>query len=244
MEDAVLAIESAGFRFSDGRRALDDVSFAVRRGDNVGIIGPNGAGKTTLFLALIGIRRIDRGNIRVMGLDVRHKQSLNDIRRQVGMVFQNPDDQLFSASVYDDVAFGPLHLGINGEPVDTIVAKALEETGMAGSQHRVSHHLSAGEKRRVALATVLACDPQILVLDEPTNDLDPQGRRQIISLIAQLERTRLIASHDLELIRSTCQRVILLDGGRLITDGPADDVMGNAELMNKHGLEVPWSLRT
>ena len=243
MSDAP-AIEArrVGFSFPDGREALADLSLSVRPGESVGVVGPNGAGKTTFFLCLIGIHRPSRGGLRVLDLDVADRGALGEIRRRIGLVFQRPDDQLFSARVYDDVAFGPLNLGLSQEEVRRRTDAALARTQCTEHAERVSHHLSAGEKRRVALACVLAMEPEVLVLDEPTNDLDPRSRRSLAALVGSLRQTRLIASHDLEFILQSCGRAIVLDGGRVVADGPVREVLANARTMQDHGLEVPPSL--
>jgi len=226
-----------------GERLLfEDLSFALPPGGIVGVIGPNGAGKTTFFLTLIGIYRPHGGTLRVGGLDVSEKRHLPEIRRRTGLVFQNTDDQLFSASVHEDVAFGPLNLGLDAQEVRRRVDKALRDVDALQHADRVSHHLSAGEKRRVALACVLAMEPEILILDEPTNDLDPRARREAINRIRSLTQTRLIASHDLEFILDTCDRVVVLDEGRIVADGPARELLADHATMEAHGLEVPPSL--
>jgi cobalt/nickel transport system ATP-binding protein len=231
------------FTYPQGPVALDGVSFTVARGESVGLVGPNGAGKTSLFLCLTGVLS-PSGQVRVCGLDVRQAGQRRLLPQHVGIVFQNSDDQLFSATVRDDVAFGPLNLGLPPDEVRRRVAEALERVGMAGQEMRVPYHLSGGEKRRVALAGVLAMRPEVLLLDEPSMFLDPRGRRELIDLLVGLGGTRLIAAHDLELILRTCQRVLALDHGRVVADGPARDVLSDRALMEAHGLEVPWSLRT
>ncbi|UCG32587.1 MAG: ABC transporter ATP-binding protein [Phycisphaerales bacterium] len=238
------AIEANRLRYAyrDGREALKGFSLTVEPGESVGIIGPNGAGKTTLFLALIGIYRPQSGMLRVCGRDALDKRNLSEIRRRAGLVFQNTDDQLFSASVRDDVSFGPLNLELDADEVRRRVDTALQRVDAAPFAERVSHHLSAGEKRRVALACVLAMEPEILILDEPTNDLDPRARRETIRLIRSLTQTKLIASQDLEFILETCDRVAVLDEGRVVADGPARELLADRVIMEAHGLEVPPSL--
>ena len=230
------------YTYRDGREALRDLSLTVQPGESVGIIGPNGAGKTTLFLTLIGIYRPRSGTLRVCGQDALDKRNLGEIRRRAGLVFQNTDDQLFSASVREDVAFGPLNLGLSPDEVRRRVDAALQRVDAMPFADRVSHHLSAGEKRRVALACVLAMEPEILILDEPTNDLDPRGRRETIRLIRSLTQTKLIASQDLEFILETCDRVAVIDEGRIVADGPARERLAERGIMEAHGLEVPPSL--
>jgi cobalt/nickel transport system ATP-binding protein len=232
------------FAYPDGASALAGVSFTVAPGESVGLVGPNGAGKTSLFLCLSGVLRARAGTLRVGGLDPRDPGQRRLLPSQVGIVFQNSDDQLFNATVFDDVAFGPLNLELPPDEVRKRVAEALARVGLTGMEERVPFHLSGGEKRRVALAGVLAMRPSILLLDEPSMYLDPRGRRELIQLLHTLGGTRMIASHDLELILQTCPRVLLLDAGRTIADGPTQIVLANTSLMESHGLEVPPSLRT
>jgi cobalt/nickel transport system ATP-binding protein len=239
------AIEVRGLRYAypQGRAALDGISFAVAAGESVGLVGPNGAGKTTLFLCLSGVLKARAEVLRVAGLDPRDPAQRRRLPAHLGIVFQNSDDQLFNATVFDDVAFGPLNLDLPAEEVRRRVAEALARVGMSGQENRVPFHLSGGEKRRVALAGVLAMRPEVLLLDEPSMALDPRGRRELIALLHALGGTRVIAAHDLEMILETCGRVLLLDGGRLIADGPPRRLLADGELMEAHGLEVPYSLR-
>jgi cobalt/nickel transport system ATP-binding protein len=238
-----IVVQELAYRYAEGPAALEGVSFTVPAGQSVGVVGPNGAGKTTLFLCLGGVLAARAGVVRVGGLDVRDPRQRKRLPSRVGIVFQNSDDQLFNATVRDDVAFGPLNLNMPADEVRRRVAEALERVGMAGQEGRVPLHLSGGEKRRVALAGVLAMRPEVLLLDEPSMYLDPRGRRELIGLLNRLGGTKLIAAHDLEMVLQTCGRVLLLDGGRLVADGPAGEVLVDAGLMEAHGLEVPWSLR-
>jgi cobalt/nickel transport system ATP-binding protein len=240
---AALHATDVTFAFPDGRQVLRGVSLRVEPGESVGVVGPNGAGKTTLFLSLIGIHRHAAGSLLVAGLDVAQKHNLREIRSRTGLVFQNSDDQLFSASVREDVAFGPLNLDLPPAEVQRRVTESLERVGATAHADRVSHHLSAGEKRRVALACVLAMEPELIVLDEPTNDLDPQARRELIDLLGDLPQTKLIGSHDLEFVLDTCSRVVVLDSGRIVADGPTRDILADEACMTAHHLEVPPSLR-
>ncbi len=239
------AIDVAGLNFTypDGKRALGDLSFQVARGETVGLVGPNGAGKTTLFLCLAGVLSAQGGTVRVAGLDPRQAADRKQLPGRVGIVFQNSDDQLFSTTLGDDVAFGPLNLGVPADEVRRRVADALARVGLAGFDGRVPFHLSGGEKRRAAIAGVLAMQPEVLLLDEPSMFLDPRGRRELIRLLNELAITKIIATHDLELILDTCQRVLVLDQGGLVAQGSAEVLLRDAALMNAHGLEVPYRLR-
>jgi cobalt/nickel transport system ATP-binding protein len=237
-----ICVRELSYIYPGGKQALDDISLRVNPGESVGLVGPNGAGKTTLFLCLSGVLPASTGNIRLMGLDPGDREQRRKLPARVGVVFQNSDDQIFNSTVFDDVAFGPLNLDLSADEVRQRVGQSLKSVGMTGTETRVPYHLSYGEKRRVALAGVLAMNPDIVLLDEPSTSLDPRGRRELIRLVNQLAITKMTASHDLELIRETCQRVLLLDGGRLIADGPTLHVLGDRDLMEAHGLEVPHSL--
>ena len=242
MSDLAIDATALTYAYPEGARALDGVTFRALPGESVGLIGPNGAGKTSLFLCLSGVLAAQGGTLRVAGLDLRDKSQRRRLPAHVGIVFQNSDDQLFNATVFDDVAFGPLNLGFSADEVRSRVAEALQRVGMTGQEQRVPFHLSGGEKRRVALAGVLAMRPSILLLDEPSMYLDPRGRRELIGLIGTLGGTRVLAAHDLELILHTCERTLLLDHGKLIADGPTRTILADAALMEEHGLEVPASL--
>jgi len=242
---SVPAIHVAGlcYAYPTGPQALAGVGFDLQPGERVGLVGPNGAGKTTLFLCLAGVLRASAGTVRLAGLDPTDPAQRRRLPAQVGIVFQNSDDQIFNTTVFDDVAFGPLNLGLPAEEVRQRVAAALAVVGLTGREQRVPFHLSGGEKRRVALAGVLAMRPAILLLDEPSMHLDPRGRRELIQLINRLDVTQLIASHDLELILETCSRVLVIDAGQVVAGGAARDVLADGALMDAHGLEVPHSLR-
>lgn len=241
--DGGICITELTHTYTDGRLALETVSFSVAAGERVALVGPNGAGKTTLFLRLCGILAGRRGQALVSGHDPADPAERKRLPQTVGIVFQNPDDQLFSASLLEDVAFGPLNLGLTREEARSRAEIALKQVGMAGTGNRVPHALSGGEKRRAALAGVLAMEPSVLLLDEPSMYLDPRGRRELIGLINALPGTMLIATHDLELVLDTCSRVVILDGGRVVAEGDAVTLLADAEIMDRHGLEVPYRLR-
>lgn len=239
----ILEVAQLHFVYPDGKTALEEVSFTVPAGQCIALVGPNGAGKTTLFLCLAGVLRVAPGRVSLAGLDPAVVADRKRLPAQVGIIFQNSDDQLFSTTVADDVAFGPLNLGLPDDEVKRRVADALARVGLSGLGERVPHHLSGGEKRRVAIASVLAMTPRLLLLDEPSMFLDPRGRRGLIDLLGRIGGTQLIASHDLELVLSTCRRVLVLDSGRIVADGEARTVLADRATMETHGLEVPYSLR-
>jgi cobalt/nickel transport system ATP-binding protein len=239
----LISVDNLVYTYPGGVRALDGISLAVAEGERVGVVGPNGAGKTSLFLCLAGVLKARAEILQVGGLNVLDRQDRKRLPAVVGIVFQHSDDQLFSATVADDVAFGPLNLGLPADEVQARVKQAIDQVGLQGREDRPPFHLSGGEKRRAALAGVLAMRPSLLLLDEPSTDLDPRGRRELMGLLSQVAATRLLASHDLELILATSDRVLLLEKGRLVADGPARIVLADEALMEAHGLEVPHSLR-
>lgn len=233
----ILVVEKLDFSYPDGHVALRDVSLEVSRGEKVALVGPNGAGKSTLMLHLNGIFN-GQGHIRVAGLPVT-EPNLPVIRAKVGLVFQNPDDQLFSPTVFEDVAFGPLHMGLPEDEVQARVAQALEQVDMSCYADRPSYHLSVGEKKRISIATVLAMDPKILVLDEPSAGLDPRARRELITLLRKLPLTMLVATHDMLMVRELLPRMVIMDEGRIVADGPTERLMDDVTLLEAHGLERP-----
>jgi len=232
-----LVVEGLTFRYPDGHLALREVSLRVERGEKVALVGPNGAGKSTLMLHLNGILS-GEGRLEVAGLPLT-RQNLPFIRALVGLVFQNPDDQLFSPTVFEDVAFGPLHMGLNESEVRRRVERALAQVNMTGYAHRLSHHLSLGEKKRIAIATVLAMHPDILVLDEPSAGLDPRARRALIALLETLPQTILVSTHDMRLVHALFPRMVIMDEGRIVADGPTRELMADSALLEAHGLEAP-----
>jgi len=242
-EDA-LRTSSMNHRYADGRVALEDVSFTIKAGECVALVGPNGAGKTTLFLRLCGVLPGKPGEASVCDLDPADPTHRKKLPATVGIVFQNPDDQLFSPTVLEDVCFGPLNLGLSVEEAKSRAADALAAVGLPLSAgERVPFKLSGGDKRRAALAGVLAMRPSVLLLDEPSAFLDPRGRRELIELIRKLPGTKLIATHDLDLVLDVCPRVLVLDSGKIAADGASAELLANVDLMEKHGLEVPHRLR-
>jgi cobalt/nickel transport system ATP-binding protein len=242
MAELAVRIRNLSFAYPDGPTVLDRVCLELGAGESVGLVGPNGAGKTTLFLCLGGVLPIPARTVSLAGLDPADPVQRRLLPSHVGIVFQNSDDQLFNTTVFDDVAFGPLNLGLPPDEVRRRVAEALQRVSLRGCEERVPFHLSGGEKRRVCLAGVLTMHPSVLLLDEPSINLDPRGRREFIRLIHGLRVTRLIASHDLEMILQTCTRAVVLDRGQIMADGPVRAVLGDTALMEAHGLEVPHSL--
>jgi len=232
--DKAVEIENLSFSYPDGQQGLKDINLVVYPGENLAVIGPNGAGKSTLLLHLNGILR---GNsmVRIFGLPVAEKY-LKEIRRNVGLVFQDPEDQLFSLNVFDDVAFGPMNMGYSESEVKQRVIEALQWVGMIGYEQRSPHHLSVGEKKRIAIATVLSLSPELLVLDEPSSNLDPRSKWSLIELLRQLPKTKIVATHDLELVKALCQRTIILDAGMIVAEGNTEKILNDISLLTAHGL--------
>jgi energy-coupling factor transporter ATP-binding protein EcfA2 len=240
-----IEVRNLHFRYGEGTHALRGVSFSIAEGESVGLIGPNGAGKSTLLLHLNGLLpEVLTGEPSVLvGGNPVTPETVHEVRRRVGLLFQDANDQLFCPTVFEDVAFGPQQLGLSEAGVRERVTRALAHAGIPGFEARAPHHLSVGEKRRVCLAGVLACEPSILVLDEPTSSLDPKGRRELKELLRGIPLTKLIATHDLELVVELCSRVILLDGGAVVAQGPTLALLSDEELMLRHNLERPHILR-
>lgn len=240
--EQIVSIEDLSFSYPDGRQVLQNVYLTVNRGETVAIIGPNGAGKSTLLQHLNGILH-SNGAVQVLGKKL-NENNLSWVRSRVGLVFQNPDDQLFSPTVFDDVAFGPINMGYSVDKVHEVVKEALEQVGMAGFEQRSPHHLSLGEKKRIAIATVLSMNPEILVFDEPTSNLDPRGKWSLIRLFRKLPATKAIATHDLELVRVLCPRTIILDRGCIVADGMTEEILADIPLLRSSGLADEENLQT
>lgn len=233
----VLSVHDLHFSYHDHHAALRGVSFDLCEGDKAALVGPNGAGKSTLMLHLNGILT-GKGDVTVGGARIS-RDNLPAIRGMVGLVFQNPDDQLFSPTVFEDVAFGPLHMGLPKDEVIARVEAALQAVRMTGYRDRMSHHLSVGEKKRIAIATVLSMNPQILVLDEPSAGLDPRARRTLINLLRELPITMLVSTHDMRMVQELFPRTIVMDEGRIVADGETRKILADERFLNEHGLEKP-----
>ena len=236
-EGDVLQVRDLHFSYPDGHVALRGISLNLSSGDKAALVGPNGAGKSTLMLHLNGILE-GHGEIELRGLRLK-RDNLPVIRSMVGLVFQNPDDQLFSPTVFEDVAFGPLHMGLPEADVRARVDSALEAVRMSAYKDRLSHHLSVGEKKRIAIATVLSMNPSILVLDEPSAGLDPRARRTLINLLRELPITMLVSTHDMKLVQELFPRTIVMDDGNIVADGLTMEILENEALLTAHGLEKP-----
>ncbi|MEE8600432.1 energy-coupling factor ABC transporter ATP-binding protein [Euzebya tangerina] len=233
-----LLVTGLRFTYPDGHTALDGVDLSIEEGERVALLGPNGAGKTTLALHLNGIHEVQEGSVHVSGLAVTDR-NLRDIRRRVGLVFQNTDDQLFMGTVREDVEFGPANLGVEGAALDQRVAEALEQVGALALIDRTPHHLSGGERRRVALATVLAMRPDVLVLDEPTSGLDPAGRREVAAVLDSLDITQVLITHDLPFALELCDRAVVVNDGRVVADDAVVEVLSDEALLHANRLELP-----
>ncbi len=235
---AAIEIQHLHFRYPDGYEALHGIDLRVAAGEKVAIVGPNGAGKSTLLLHLNGIHAPSHGAVRIGGTVV-DRSSVRRIRAQVGLVFQDPDDQLFSPTVFEDVAFGPLHMGVEESEIHDRVERALADVGMTGFDRRMPHRLSLGQRKRVAIATVLSMDPAVLAFDEPSAGLDPRGRRELIGVLARLPQTMLVSTHDMRLVAEVFPRTLVMDEGRIVADGPTTEVLADDALLEAHGLERP-----
>ena len=233
-----LSIHDLSYAYPDGHQALRSVSLGLYPGEKVALVGPNGAGKSTLLVHLNGIIDRQSGSIEICGVALC-KKTIARVRAMVGLVFQSPDDQLFSPTVFDDVAYGPVYQGLSLGEVQARVDEALHMVHMEAYIRRVSHHLSVGEKKRIAIATVLSMKPDVLVLDEPTAGLDPRARRALIELLRELPQTMIVATHDLPLVRDLLPRTVIMDEGRVVADGPTGEILVNQALLAAHGLEMP-----
>lgn len=235
-EEAVL-LNQVEFSYPDGHQALKSIDLSIQQCEKVALVGPNGAGKSTLMLQLNGVYR-GEGEIRIMDIPLEDK-TLPLIRGRIGLVFQNPDDQLFSPTVFEDVAFGPLHMGLPEDQIHERVSRALDQVGMSNYKDRLSYHLSLGEKKRISIATVLSMEPDILVFDEPTSGLDPRARRSLIELLQEIELTMLVSTHDMRLVQEIFPRMVIMDQGEIVADGPTDRLLADQALLDAHGLEQP-----
>ena len=242
MSHHIIDIQDIHYRYPDGTRALNGVSFRIVHGESVGIVGANGAGKSTLLLQLSGIFLPSAGSINIGEIELT-KKTVKEIRKKIGFVFQDPDDQLFMPTVFEDVAFGPLHLGWTPENVEKSVLKALQQVNCLHLKDRPPHKLSVGQKRAVSIASVIAMDPDILVLDEPSSNLDPRSRRQLIQLLKTFNHSKIIASHDLDMVLEVCERTIILGKGQVAADGRTEELLADEKLLEENGLEKPLSMQ-
>lgn len=230
------------YSYPDGKKALNGITFKINYGETVGIVGANGAGKSTLLNLLLGINFPTKGQVDIGDIQIS-KKSLPLIRQKIGLVFQDADDQLFMPTVYEDVAFGPRNYNLDEKEVERRVNKALETVGITHIKDRPPYKLSGGEKRSAAIATVLSMEPDILIMDEPTTGLDPKSRRRLIELLKEISHTKIIATHDMDMVWENCQRTIIISDGTIIADGPTREVLANEELLNKSSLELPLCLQ-
>ena len=237
----MIEFQNVSFAYEKDRPVLRELSFRIEDGEAVGLIGANGAGKSTVMKLLLGLIAPTEGSVLVDGIRVE-KKSLPEIRRKLGFVLQNSDNQMFMPTVYEDMIFAPLNYGLSREEAERRVDTALERLGMQELKHRHNHRISGGEKRMAAIATILAMEPEAVLMDEPSSALDPCNRRRVINIIRELPQTKLITSHDLDMILDTCERVILLSGGRIVADGPADVILRYKALLEAHRMELPFCL--
>lgn len=235
-------VRNLHFSYTDGHEALKDISFTIFHGESVGVVGVNGAGKSTILMLLMGILFPDSGEVLVGDVHLT-KKTLPMIRQRLGMVFQNPEDQLFMTSVYEDVAFGPRNYELDEKEVESRVINALELVGISNLRDRAPFRLSGGEKRAASIACVLSMNPDVLIMDEPTLALDSKARRRVIDILKSFTHTKIITSHDLDLVMETCKRVIVVEKGRIAADGAANEILTDRELLNSCGLELPLSIQ-
>jgi cobalt/nickel transport system ATP-binding protein len=236
-----LQISNLAFAYPDGNQALFGVNLTINKGERVALLGPNGAGKTTLVMHMNGIHPTMQGEVRVAGelVDVKNKESLKSIRSKVGIVFQDPDDQLFMPTVGEDIAFGPYNMGLRGDELNAVVDEALTQVGMLEFKDRAPHHLSFGQRRRVAVATVLAMKPEILVMDEPSSNLDPASRRELADVVRSLDVTIVMVTHDLPYAMELCERSVILSGGVIVADADTEKILKDSALLAANRLELP-----
>lgn len=242
MSHHIVKFENVTFKYPDGTKALNGINILITHGESVGIVGANGSGKTTFLMHLNGYLLPTSGTINI-GDVILNKKTRLEIRRKVGVVFQNPDDQLFMPTVYEDVAFGPLNLGLDEKTVEMKVKKALETVGCFDLKDKPPHHLSGGQKRAVAIASVIAMEPDILAMDEPSSNLDPKSRRSLINLLKGFSHTKIIASHDLDMILDVCSRCVVIKDGVIVADGPSESILSDERLLEENNLELPLSLQ-
>lgn len=242
-QPSAIEVRDVRYTYPTGIEVLRGISCDIRHGEKVALIGPNGAGKSTLMSHLNGVALASSGEVVIDGVPVR-PENLKDIRRKVGIVFQDPDDQLFCPTVFDDVAFGPLNLGLSRDEIATRVDQALETVGLKGFEQRSSHHLSFGERKRLALATVLSYQPEILVFDEPSTNMDPLNRRKLIDWLRRCDKTVLLCTHDLDIALDVCERCLVLTDGRIVADGKASEILYDRALLEANNLELPLALMT
>ncbi len=237
IENAV-ELHKVSFAYPDGQEALREICLSIQTGEKVALVGPNGAGKSTLLLHFNGVLGALDGKVSIAGVSVS-RSTLPRIRAMVGLVFQDPDDQLFSPTVFDDVAFGPLHMGLSEADVRERVVRALAQVGMSGFEHRMPHHMSLGQRKRVAIATVLSMDPAVLAMDEPSAGLDPRARRGLIELLCTLPQTMLVSTHDMRMVAEVFPRTVVLAEGRIAHDAATEDILRDRVLLERYGLEAP-----
>ena len=242
MSHHYIKFEEVSFEYPEGEKGLKQITTTITHGESVALIGANGAGKTTLMKLLLGLYLDFKGQIVVGDLPVREK-TLREIRRHIGYVFQDPEAQLFMPTVYEDLAFAPRNYGLSEEEVNSLVMKVLEELGASGLRDRPPYTLSGGEKRIISIATILTLQPDILVMDEPSITLDPASRRRLINLLRGFKHTKLIATHDLDLVMNVCKRTLILDQGELVYDGPTKEILADEAKLTKYGLELPLCLQ-
>lgn len=240
--DTIVEMNGVSFAYSDSEMLFSNLDISLNADETVGIVGANGSGKTTLFSLIVGLAKRKAGCIKVFGRTLNSGEDYAFARRKIGLLFQNSEDQLFCPTVAEDVAFGPLNLGASRDEAMKIVGATLADLGLDGYEKRICYKLSGGEKKLVALAAVMSMRPEVLLLDEPASGLDPKSRRDLQSLLGRIGRTQVIASHDMEFVRSTCQRVIVMSHGTIMADGPTDSVLSDSGLLLTHGLEMPYSL--